>query len=133
MGWQSVMPDFFQGGLVMRDYDEHRPHRGIMTSSFKPPAMRAVQLDVPDFLYHWGLEGRRFLKRFFMMDWIEKKRASNDEDVFAHFCRERQENGEHYADEDIVDHMVFLILAAHDTTTSASAMAAYHLCSDHGL
>ena len=41
MGWQSVMADFFQGGLVMRDYDEHRMHRGIMQSSFKPPAMRA--------------------------------------------------------------------------------------------
>ena len=41
MGWASVMADFFQGGLVMRDYDEHRLHRGIMQSSFKPPAMRA--------------------------------------------------------------------------------------------
>ena len=41
MGWQSVMADFFQGGLVMREYDEHRVHRGIMQSSFKPAAMRA--------------------------------------------------------------------------------------------
>ncbi|MGB5223110.1 MAG: cytochrome P450, partial [Polyangiales bacterium] len=30
MGWASVMADFFQGGLVMRDYEEHRIHRGIM-------------------------------------------------------------------------------------------------------
>jgi len=199
MGWASVMADFFQGGLVMRDYEEHRIHRGIMQSSFKPPAMRAyaqkiqvivdetverwaaqdsvlfydeikrllldiafdvfcwvddsernvpkiskafvdmmegalgiVRLDVPGFDYHRGLEGRRFLKRFFM-DLIEKKRASNDEDVFAHFCKEKTEHGEYYADEDIADHMVFLMLAAHDTTTSASTMAAYHLAHDTEL
>jgi len=199
MGWQSVMADFFQGGLVMREYDEHRIHRGIMQSSFKPPAMRAyatriqaivektvqrwaaqdsilfydevkrllldiafevfcrvddsegtvpqvnraftdmmegalgiVRLDVPGFQYHRGLEGRRYLKRFFM-DLIEKKRASDDEDVFAHFCREKTEEGEYYSDEDIADHMVFLMLAAHDTTTSASTMAAYYLGNDYPL
>jgi len=199
MGWQPVMADFFQGGLVMRDYDEHRIHRGIMQSSFKPPAMRVyaeriqaivektvqrwaaqesisfydevklllldiafevfcrvddsestvpqigraftdmmegalgfVRLDVPGFLYHRGLEGRRYLKRFFM-DLVEKKRASDDEDVFAHFCREKTEDGEYYDDEDIADHMVFLMLAAHDTTTSASTMAAYYLCNDYPL
>jgi cytochrome P450 len=199
MGWQTVMADFFQGGLVMRDYDEHRMHRGIMQSSFKPPAMRAyatkiqaivdktvqrwaaqdsilfydevkrllldiafevfcwvddsenqipkisqaftdmmegalgvVRIDAPGFLYHRGLEGRRYLKRFFM-ELIEKKRASNDQDVFAHFCREKTEDGEYYEDEDIADHMVFLMLAAHDTTTSAATMAAYYLCNDHPL
>ena len=199
MGWQSVMADFFQGGLVMRDYDEHRVHRGIMQSSFKPPAMRAyatkiqaivektvqrwaaqdsilfydevkrllldiafevfcwvddsesqvpkisqaftdmmegalgiVRFDTPGFLYHRGLEGRRYLKQFFM-DLIDKKRASDDEDVFAHFCREKTEDGEYYEDEDIADHMVFLMLAAHDTTTSAATMAAYYLCNDYPL
>jgi cytochrome P450 len=199
MGWESVMADFFQGGLVMRDYDEHRVHRGIMNSAFKPQAMRSyaariqkvversvarwavqdrilfydemkrllleiafevfcwvddsesivpeiskaftdmmegalgiVRVDVPGFLYHRGLEGRRFLKKFFM-EMIEAKRNSSDEDVFAHFCKERTESGDYYADEDIADHMVFLMLAAHDTTTSASTMAAYHLCNDYDL
>ena len=199
MGWQSVMADFFQGGLVMRDYDEHRVHRGIMQSSFKPPAMRAyatkiqaivektvqrwavqdsivfydevkrllldiafevfcwvddsesqvpkisqaftdmmegalgiVRFDTPGFLYHRGLAGRRYLKQFFM-DLIDKKRASDDEDVFAHFCKEKTEEGEYYEDEDIADHMVFLMLAAHDTTTSAATMAAYYLCNDYPL
>jgi cytochrome P450 len=199
MGWRSLMGDFFEGGLVMRDYDEHRLHRGIMQSSFKPPAMRTyarniqviveravrrwaardsilfyeemkhllleiafdvfcqvdgsedmvpkinkafvgmmegalgiIRLDLPGLEYHRGLEGRRFLKKFFM-GLIEKKRASNDEDVFAHFCKEKTEHGEHYTDEEIADHMVFLMLGAHDTTTSASTMAAYYLCHDPAL
>ena len=95
-------------------------------------ALGIVRLDVPGFDYHRGMEGRRFLKRFFM-DLIEKKRASNDEDVFAHFCKEKTEEGEYYSNEDIADHMVFLMLAAHDTTTSASTMAAYYLAHDAGV
>ena len=58
MGWASVMADFFQGGLVMRDYDEHRIHRGIMQSSFKPPAMRAyakrIQVIVDEAVQRWA-------------------------------------------------------------------------------
>jgi cytochrome P450 len=95
-------------------------------------ALGIVRLDVPGFDYHRGMEGRRYLRKFFM-DMIEKKRASNDEDIFAHFCKEKTELGEYYTDEDIADHMVFLMLAAHDTTTSASTMAAYYLCSDQPL
>ncbi len=198
-GWESVMADFFEGGLVMRDYEEHRLHRGIMQSSFKPDAMREyitriqaivkpaverwatqgtflfydevkrllldiafdvfcwvddsentvkainkaftdmmegalgiVRLQIPGLLYHRGLRGRQYLKQFFM-DLIEKKRTSNDRDVFAHFCKAKTEDGEYYADEDIADHMVFLMLAAHDTTTSAATMAAYYLCNDPDL
>ena len=95
-------------------------------------ALGIVRFDTPGFLYHRGLEGRRYLKQFFM-DLIDKKRASDDEDAFAHFCREKTEDGEYYEDEDIADHMVFLMLAAHDTTTSAATMAAYYLCNDYPL
>ena len=60
MGWQSVMADFFQGGLVMRDYDEHRLHRGIMQSSFKPPAMREyatkIQAIVEETVARWAAQ-----------------------------------------------------------------------------
>lgn len=198
-GWESVMAEFFEGGLVMRDFADHRIHRGIVMSSFKRDAMleytekvraisraaverwgsqgeivfydevkrllleiafgvfcwlddsdkdvervnRAftdmmegalgiVRLDIPGFAYHRGLEGRRYLKRFFL-ERIEKKRASNDKDAFAGFCKAKTEDGEYYSDEDIANHMVFLMLAAHDTTTSAATMAAYYLANDYEL
>ena len=198
-GWESVMAEFFQGGLVMRDYEEHRLHRGIMQTSFKPDAMRkhlcriqsivrrtvqrwasqdtflfydevkqllldiafevfcwvddskstvrrinkaftdmmegalgVVRLRIPGLLYHRGIRGREYLKRFFM-NLVAKKRRSDDQDVFAYFCRARTEDGNYYDDEDIADHMVFLMLAAHDTTTSAATMAAYYLCNDPPL
>ncbi len=196
-GWESVMGDFFQGGLAMRDFEEHRLHRGIMQTAFKPEAMREhlvrieaivraavarwarqgevlfydevkrlllsiafdvfcyvedddgktirdvnrafadmiegslgiVRLKVPGLLYNRGIRGRAFLKRFFI-DLIDKKRRSDDRDVFAHFCREKTDDGRYYADDDIADHMIFLMLAAHDTTTSAATMAGYYLCHD---
>ncbi len=198
-GWESVMAEFFEGGLVMRDFEEHRLHRGIMQTSFKPDAMRehvtriqaivkraverwasqdtfvfyeevkhllldiafdvfcwvddsdstvetmneaftdmmegalgVIRLRIPGLLYHRGLRGRQYLKQFFI-DLIETKRASEDRDVFAHFCKAKKEDGNYYDDEDIADHMVFLMLAAHDTTTSAATMAAYYLCNDHEL
>ncbi len=198
-GWESVMAEFFEGGLVMRDFEEHRLHRGIMQTSFKPDAMRehvtriqaivkrsverwasqdtfvfyeevkhllldiafdvfcwvddsdstvetmneaftdmmegalgVIRLRIPGLLYHRGLRGRQYLKQFFI-DLIEPKRASDDRDVFAHFCKAKKEDGNYYDDEDIADHMVFLMLAAHDTTTSAATMAAYYLCNDHEL
>jgi cytochrome P450 len=64
------------------------------------------------------------------LDMSQESVSSDDQDVFAHFCREKTEDGEHYEDEDIADHMVFLLLAAHDKTTSASTMAAYYLAND---
>ncbi|MEZ4328604.1 MAG: cytochrome P450 [Polyangiales bacterium] len=200
MGWKSHMGEFFDGGLVMRDFGEHRNHRRIATESFRREAMleytsqvqdvtkatvqrwgaardiviydeikrllldiafnvfcwlderdaseipninRAfsqmmegavgmVRFDLPGLSYHRGLEGRRYLKRFFL-ERIERKRASDDRDSFAAFCRATQENGEPYSDEDIANHMVFLMLAAHDTTASAATMAAYHLAHNQDI
>lgn len=95
-------------------------------------ALGMVRLRIPGLLYYRGLRGRYYLKQFFM-DLIEAKRTSDDRDVFAHFCRAKTEDDRYYDDEDIADHMVFLMLAAHDTTTSAATMAAYYLCNDREL
>jgi cytochrome P450 len=188
------MGEFFDGGLVMRDFGEHRSHRRIATESFRREAMleyasqvqsvtektierwgakrdvviydeiktllldiafnvfcwldesdkaelphinRAfsdmmegavgyVRFNIPGLVYHRGLKGRTYLKNFFL-ERIDRKRASNDKDSFAAFCRATNEDGEFYSDEDIANHMVFLMLAAHDTTASAATMAAYYL------
>ncbi len=37
-GWFSIA-EFFSGGLMLRDFDDHRSHRRIMQSAFKKPAM----------------------------------------------------------------------------------------------
>ncbi|HQQ75627.1 MAG TPA: cytochrome P450, partial [Pseudomonadales bacterium] len=39
-GWDIFMSDFFAGGLLMRDFEEHRIHRRIMQTAFKSDSMR---------------------------------------------------------------------------------------------
>lgn len=37
-GWDSLQ-DLFSGGLLLRDFDDHRIHRRLMQSAFRKPAM----------------------------------------------------------------------------------------------
>lgn len=39
-GWDVFMSDFFSGGLLMRDFEEHRMHRRIMQTAFKSDSMQ---------------------------------------------------------------------------------------------
>ncbi len=198
-GWDIFMSDFFAGGLLMRDFDEHRMHRRIMQTAFKSENMREyseiihrivqkavaqwqkkqsihfyieikklllsiafevfckvdakdndeeninrafidlmedsmgmIRKDWPGLLYCRGMNGRRYLTHYFK-NLVQKKRAGNDNDIFSHFCREKNEEGEYFSDTEIAEHMVFLMLAAHDTTTSAITMAGYYLANDTEL
>ena len=47
--------------------------------------------------------------------------------LFSRLCRARSEDGEALADSDVLDHMIFLMMAAHDTTTSTLTSLTYEL------
>jgi cytochrome P450 len=72
-----------------------------------------------------GLAGRKVLEDYFR-PLVAQKRASDDEDLFAALTHVQTEDGHRFGDDDIVNHMIFLMMAAHDTSTiTASAMAYY--------
>ena len=75
------------------------------------------------------MNGRRHLEQFFG-DRIEDKRSGNGNDMFSEFCRAKSADGERFSDRDVVDHMIFLLMAAHDTTTSSLSSLIYHLAQD---
>lgn len=77
-----------------------------------------IKYEVPFSSYRRGMNGRRRLERFFA-ERIGERRGSDERDMFSEFCRARSDSGERYSDQEIVDHMIFLLMAAHDTTTSA--------------
>ena len=56
-----------------------------------------------------------------------RKRDGEGRDILSHFCRERDERGEYFSDADITNQMIFLLFAAHDTTTSALTSTIYYL------
>ncbi|QFU76619.1 cytochrome P450 [Halioglobus maricola] len=196
MGWDGPLGDFFAGGLLMKDFAEHKFHRRIMQTAFKVDAMRQyvdimnpiideqvagwsdvegfhfypnvktllldvgakvflgldmegeetrtlnqafldlnegplalIRKDWPGLQYRKGMDGRRALERYFT-ELAPRRRGQTGTDMATFFANEKSEDGEYFSDKVVGDHLIFLLLAAHDTTTSALTMASYYLAND---
>jgi cytochrome P450 len=89
-------------------------------------SMSRLRLPIPGFEFHRGLEGRKFLVGYFH-DLLPRRRAGQGEDMLSRLCRAETEEGERFSDQDVIDHMIFLMMAAHDTTTSTLCSMTYEL------
>ncbi|HEY6880336.1 MAG TPA: cytochrome P450, partial [Polyangiales bacterium] len=49
---------------------------------------------------------------------VKERRGKQGNDLFSELCHAQSDRGERFSDDSIVDHMIFLMMAAHDTTTS---------------
>ncbi|NND83019.1 MAG: cytochrome P450 [Gammaproteobacteria bacterium] len=80
--------------------------------------------------YQRGLAGRAYLEEHFGSR-IEARRKSaynpSEADMFTEICRAQSDEGEGFSDQDIIDHMIFLMMAAHDTTTSSLSSVCFAL------
>jgi cytochrome P450 len=65
-----------------------------------------------------GVKGRKRIVSYFS-EQIPIRRAKGGDDLFSQLCRATHENGALLSEQDIVDHMSFLMMAAHDTLTSS--------------
>ena len=184
LGWSQNLASFFSGGLMLRDFDDHRFHRRLLQSAFKRPAVEGylaqmhplitgavaswpagdtlrfyprvkrllldqaaavflgmplgadsdrvreaftaltlgtvavVPFAVPGLAKWKALRSREYLVTY-LRGLIPARRGSDGGDMFSHLCREADEEGGRLTDDEVVDHMIFLLMAAHDTTTSA--------------
>ena len=85
-----------------------------------------VRLPVWPLPYYKGIRGQAFLaERFRQL--IGERRAKERADLFSKLCHVRAEDGEAFTDEEVVNHMVFVMMAAHDTSTSTLCTAIYYL------
>jgi cytochrome P450 len=62
------------------------------------------------------MKGRRVLERF-LRGYLPARRAVASDDLLSVLCHIESDDGERFSDDDVVDHMVFLMMAAHDTST----------------
>ncbi len=85
-----------------------------------------VPAAVPGLAVWRGLRGREHLVAY-LSGLLPAKRRGEGRDMFSRLCRARDEDGAALTDSDVVNHMIFMLLAAHDTTTSALATMAYAL------
>ena len=65
-----------------------------------------------------GVKGRERIVAYFS-EQIPIRRDKDGEDLFSQLCRATHEDGALLSTQDIVDHMSFLMMAAHDTLTSS--------------
>lgn len=194
-GWQPFFGRLLPGGLLLRDHDDHRYHRGLVQSAFSTAALReyvrvmnpriatildgwrgrARVLAVPTFRQlTLDLAGALFLgvevgdqlatltrafdtlahgvaalvpasvpgsalsravkARATLADYlralITARRAAPTADMLGQLCQATDETGRRYTDDEVIDHTLFMWMAAHDTTTGSLVMAAYELARD---
>ena len=85
-----------------------------------------LRLNLPGTRWRKGILGRRALEDYFRRE-LPAKRASPALDLFARLCHARTEAGEQFGDEDVINHIIFVLMAAHDTSTITLCNLIYHL------
>jgi len=193
LGWDNRLGKLFAGGLMLRDFEEHRFHRRLMQVAFSREALEQyvgvveqvidselgriggrtdllaypevkrislraalrvfvgndvpdaeleritrafiallgasisfTQLAVPGTVFHRGIRARRFLADF-IRKLVPGRRSAPGRDLLSHLCTAQDPAGLRFSAGEVADHMIFLLMAAHDTTASALTTALYGL------
>ncbi len=131
--WVPVYPKFKQLTLDLAatiflgmdlGFDATRINRAFETTV--AASMPRVPVPIPGNLLWRGIRAREAMVKFFLSQ-IPSKRQGDGQDLFSLLCRAEDESGDRYTDQEIVDHMIFLMMAAHDTTTSTLTSMTYLL------
>jgi cytochrome P450 len=79
-----------------------------------------IRKPLPGTLMRRGVKGRKFLVDFFSKEALKRRELGGGQDMFSQFANATDEAGELLAVDAVVDHMNFLMMAAHDTITSSA-------------
>ncbi len=83
-------------------------------------ASSPLRFDLPGTAFRKGIRSRRSLEQWIAQQIPDRRGAgAAKRDMLTLLCNAKTEEGETFSDTDIVDHLIFLLMAAHDTTTSA--------------
>ncbi|MFM5916437.1 MAG: cytochrome P450 [Novosphingobium sp.] len=67
-----------------------------------------------------GVAGRKFLIDWFTAETLRRRAEGGGQDMFSQFATATREDGSLLPVDQVVDHMIFLMMAAHDTITSSA-------------
>ena len=118
----AIAADVFLGTQIDAEIDQISSDFSDLVAA----SMAVVRIPVIGRLYARGVNARVRLATF-IRSRIAERRLSEGNDLFSQLCYARDEDGKQYSDEEIVDHLIFLMMAAHDTTTSAITTLVYAL------
>jgi len=139
--WENSLGELFPNGLMLMDGDQHKYHRSIMQEAFKKIPMQGYLDIMPTILANGikELKGKKkvlafpFFKNltlkvaasvFFGLD---PKQDLTGKDLFSRFCTAKDEEGNQFTDQEIIDHLIFVLMAAHDTTAITLTLMSYFL------
>ncbi|WP_158893664.1 cytochrome P450, partial [Amycolatopsis anabasis] len=111
--------------MDMRSGEEARKINRAFVDSVRA-GTAVVRYPVPGGRWAAGLRGRKVLEGYFAEN-LPAKRRADGADLFSALCHATTEDGARFTDEDVINHMIFLMMAAHDTSTITSTAAAYYL------
>jgi cytochrome P450 len=94
-----------------------------------------VRTSVPPFKWWRGLRGRQVLESYFLARVQERRYGGGADcaagnDMLAALCRAQDEDGNRFSDDDVVNHLIFLMMAADDAVTSAVTAIGYRLAAN---
>ncbi|GIF63984.1 cytochrome P450 [Asanoa ishikariensis] len=121
----NLATQIFMGGHRIADPVElDRVNRAFIDCVQAAGAIMRVA--VPGNKWHRATRGRATLDRFLTAQ-LPAARAAGGDDLFSVLTRVEDEDGTRFGDADVVNHMIFLLMAAHETTTSTVSTAMYYL------
>ncbi|MEM6556739.1 MAG: cytochrome P450 [Pseudomonadota bacterium] len=89
----------------------------------------AHRINLPGTRYRRGLKAKaRLTER--LLRALQNRRGQNACDLFSHLANVTDESGAMLSDQDVIDHMLGMLFAAHDTTASSLAMI-FWLLAEH--
>lgn len=74
-----------------------------------------------------GVDGRAYLIDYFTRETHRRRAEGGGQDMFSQFATATREDGSLLPVDEVVDHMNFLMMAAHDTITSSATSLIYYL------
>lgn len=74
-----------------------------------------------------GVDGRAYMVDFLTRETLRRRAEGGGQDMFSQFATATREDGSLLPVDQVVDHMSFLMMAAHDTITSSATSLIYHL------
>jgi cytochrome P450 len=99
-------------------------HRAFAATTSAGEAI--LRFPVPPFKWWRGLRGRDALEQYFAVA-VQERRGADGADILTVLCQAEDGDGNRFTDADIVNHMIFLMMAADDAATSAVTAMAYRL------
>jgi cytochrome P450 len=111
----EIATKVFMGGASLASPDELERVNAAFVSCVQA-ATGLVRRPLPGTRWGRAMKGRRLLEEFFGRH-LEAKRKGEGDDLFSALCHLRDDDGQGLSDADVVNHMIFLLMAAHDTST----------------